>query len=131
LYYSVSPLGVVCADGKYSWVQAETIVAAAMLASELGNNLYWCIYDQLWSYVSAVMIDHRLKCWHRNMTSDNVLPVDKCMAMVRSPSSIALLFSALLNLPVGKRPNAICPPEPDRFRHRRSASSPLRHDSSS
>jgi mannose/cellobiose epimerase-like protein (N-acyl-D-glucosamine 2-epimerase family) len=84
LYYSVSPLGVVCADGKYSWVQAETIVAAAMLASELGNNLYWCIHDQLWSYVSAVMIDHRLKCWHRNLTRDNALPVDNAIAMGRT-----------------------------------------------
>ena len=84
LYYSVAPSGVVCADGKYSWVQAETIVAAALLAVELGNNLYWCIHDQLWSYVDAEMIDHQLGCWHRDLTRDNALPVDNAATMGRT-----------------------------------------------
>ena len=37
LYYSVAPDGTPCSTGKYSWVQAETIAAAAFLASALGD----------------------------------------------------------------------------------------------
>lgn len=75
LYYSVAPDGDVCSSGKYSWVQAETLAAAALLADTLGNGLYWSVYRDLWAYVQAHMIDARLGCWHRNLTRDNrVLP---------------------------------------------------------
>jgi mannose/cellobiose epimerase-like protein (N-acyl-D-glucosamine 2-epimerase family) len=84
IYYGIAPSGNVCADGKYSWVQAESIVAAALLARGLGNNLYWCIYDQLWSYTFANMIDHRLKCWHRNLTRNNALPKESAVVMGRT-----------------------------------------------
>lgn len=72
LYYSVAPDGTVSGDGKYSWVLAETIAAAAYLADALNHGLYRCIYRQLWSYVLDSMVDHRLKYWQRNLTRDNV-----------------------------------------------------------
>jgi mannose/cellobiose epimerase-like protein (N-acyl-D-glucosamine 2-epimerase family) len=83
LYYSVAPDGSVCGDGKYSWVQAETIAAAAFLADSLNHGLYWCIYRQLWSYVLENMVDPQLKCWHRNLTRDNVAQTD-AVAMGRT-----------------------------------------------
>lgn len=84
IYYGIAPSGEVCADGKYSWVQAESIVAAALLAHNLGNNLYWCIYDQLWTYTFANMIDHKLKCWHRNLTRNNAVPKESAVVMGRT-----------------------------------------------
>jgi mannose/cellobiose epimerase-like protein (N-acyl-D-glucosamine 2-epimerase family) len=83
LYYSVAPDGVVCGEGKYSWVQAETMAAAAFLAVVLQDGLYWCIYRQLWSYVLAHMVDTQLKCWHRNLTRANVVYTD-AVAMGRT-----------------------------------------------
>ena len=83
LYYSVAPDGAVYGNGKYSWVQAETIAAAAFLATALDNGLYWCIYRQLWSYALAHMVDTRLKCWHRNLTRENAVLTD-AVAMGRT-----------------------------------------------
>jgi mannose/cellobiose epimerase-like protein (N-acyl-D-glucosamine 2-epimerase family) len=76
LYYSVAPDGTPCSTGKYSWVQAETIAAAAFLASALGNGHYWCVYHQLWAYVQDHMVHGQLKYWHRNLTRDNQPSVD-------------------------------------------------------
>lgn len=83
LYYSVAPDGKVCGHGKYSWVQAETIAAAAYLAVTLSDGLYWCIYRELWSYVLDHMVDTRLKCWHRNLTRTNIVYTD-AVAMGRT-----------------------------------------------
>jgi mannose/cellobiose epimerase-like protein (N-acyl-D-glucosamine 2-epimerase family) len=83
LYYSVAPDGSVCGDGKYSWVLAETIAAAAFLADALDHGLYRCIYRQLWSYALENMVDHELKCWHRNLTRDNASHTD-AVAMGRT-----------------------------------------------
>lgn len=83
LYYSVAPDGTVCGDGKYSWVQAETIAAAAFLEDSLDHSLYGCIYRRLWSYVLENMVDHRLKYWHRNLTRENVSHTD-AVAMGRT-----------------------------------------------
>lgn len=83
LYYSVAPDGTICGPGKYSWVQAETIAAAAFLAQALNNGLYWCVYRQLWSYALTHMVDARLKCWHRNLTRENVVYTD-AVAMGRT-----------------------------------------------
>lgn len=76
LYYSVAPDGKVCGSGKYSWVQAETLAAAAYLGSTLQDGLYWCVYRELWSYVLAHMVEPRLKFWHRNLTRENIAYVD-------------------------------------------------------
>lgn len=71
LYYTVAPDGAVCNDAKYSWVQAETIAAAAYLADAMRQGLYWSVYRELWSYVRQHMVDRQLKCWHRNLTRSN------------------------------------------------------------
>ena len=83
LYYAVAPDGLICGDGKYSWVQAETISAAAFLGSVTNDGMYWCTYRQLWSYVMENMVDHRLGCWHRNLTRDNFVITD-AVAMGRT-----------------------------------------------
>ncbi len=81
LFYGFSPSGDICSDGKYSWVQAETIAATAMLAVQQQDRTYWNIYHQFWQYVWANMIDHEQGCWHRNLTHDNkIIP----------PSSVAM-----------------------------------------
>ena len=76
LYYGVAPDGSICSSGKYSWVQAETIAAAAALAATLGDGMYWCVYRQLWSYVLTHMVDEHFKYWHRNLTRENEVYVD-------------------------------------------------------
>jgi mannose/cellobiose epimerase-like protein (N-acyl-D-glucosamine 2-epimerase family) len=76
LYYAVAPDGSICGDGKYSWVQAETIAAAAFLGSVTNDGIYWCVYRQLWSYAMANMVDHQLGCWHRNLTRENSVLTD-------------------------------------------------------
>lgn len=84
IYYGFAPTGDICSDGKYSWVQAETIAAAAMLANTLDNGIYECIYQQLWQYSWTHMIDHRQKCWHRNLTHDNKAFTRTSVAMGRT-----------------------------------------------
>ncbi|MBL0087854.1 MAG: ROK family protein [Ideonella sp.] len=83
LYYTVAPDGAVCNDAKYSWVQAETIAAAAYLADALQQGLYWSVYRELWAYVLQHMVDRQLKCWHRNLTRSNQVFVD-AVAMGRT-----------------------------------------------
>lgn len=84
LFYGFAPSGEICSTGKYSWVQAETIVAAALLAVQLDNRIYWCIYHQFWHYVWSCMIDHDLKCWHRNLTCDNHIIPPSSVSMGRT-----------------------------------------------
>lgn len=84
LYYSISPSNTTCNDGKYSWVQAETIAAAALIALETQNNLYWCIYQQLWHYAITHMVDVDLKCWHRNLSHDNKINDTSGISMGRT-----------------------------------------------
>ncbi|HEC00242.1 MAG TPA: AGE family epimerase/isomerase [Sphingomonadales bacterium] len=84
LYYGFSPSGEICSNGKYSWVQAETIVAAALLATQQENHVYWCIYHQFWQYAWTYMIDHEQKCWHRNLTHDNKTIAPSLVAMGRT-----------------------------------------------
>jgi mannose/cellobiose epimerase-like protein (N-acyl-D-glucosamine 2-epimerase family) len=84
LHYGFAPTGDICSDGKYSWVQAETIAAAAMLATTLNSGIYECIYQQLWQYSWTFMIDHQQKCWHRNLTHDNKAFTQSSVAMGRT-----------------------------------------------
>jgi len=84
LFYGFSPSGEICSSGKYSWVQAETIAAAALLATQQENRIYWCIYHQFWQYVWTYMIDHRQKCWHRNLTHDNKIIAPSSVVMGRT-----------------------------------------------
>lgn len=84
LYYGFSPSGEICSGGKYSWVQAETIAAAALLATQQENRIYWCVYHQFWQYVWTYMVDHEQKCWHRNLTHDNKIIAPSSVAMGRT-----------------------------------------------
>ncbi len=84
LYYGFSPSCEICSNGKYSWVHAETIAASALLANQLKNNMYWCIYQQLWQYSWTHMVDHKQKCWHRNLTYDNKIFAPSAVAMGRT-----------------------------------------------
>lgn len=84
IHYGFDLTGDICSAGKYSWVQAETIAAAAMLATTLNSGIYECIYQQLWQYSWTHMIDHNLKCWHRNLTHDNKAFTQSSVAMGRT-----------------------------------------------
>lgn len=108
LYYGVAPSGEVCSDSKYSWVQAETIAAAAIMATTLNNGLYACIYQQLWQYAWTYMIDHKLKCWHRNLTRDNIPFTQSSVAMGRTDyHSICACIEILKTLPETKQQAAV------------------------
>jgi mannose/cellobiose epimerase-like protein (N-acyl-D-glucosamine 2-epimerase family) len=41
------------------------------------------VYRQLWSYAMANMVDHKLGCWHRNLTRENSVLTD-AVAMGRT-----------------------------------------------
>jgi mannose/cellobiose epimerase-like protein (N-acyl-D-glucosamine 2-epimerase family) len=99
LYYGIAPSDDVCSNGKYSWVQAETIAAAALLAVETQDNLYWCIYLQLWQYSIDNMVDADLNCWHRNLTFDNKIHDTSGISMGRTDyHSIAACFEIARSL---------------------------------
>ena len=61
----------VCDDDKYFWVQAESLAAAALLATRTGDAGYWDWYDKLWAYSWKHMVDHRHGAWYRILDADN------------------------------------------------------------
>ena len=71
LCYGFDPQGQVCDDDKYFWVQAESIAAAAMLATRTGQQKYWDWYDRLWNYSWQHMIDHDYGAWYRILNRKN------------------------------------------------------------
>ncbi|TBR45035.1 AGE family epimerase/isomerase [Marinomonas agarivorans] len=71
LYYGYAPDNQICDDDKYFWVQAESFAAAAWLAKVTGEEKYWGIYEQIWSYAWDHMIDHKYGAWYRILTADN------------------------------------------------------------
>jgi mannose/cellobiose epimerase-like protein (N-acyl-D-glucosamine 2-epimerase family) len=74
IYYSLAPGGAVCDHDKYHWVQAESIAAAALLATTAGAAAaprFWDFYEHLWQYCWAHFIDHRHGAWYRILTCDN------------------------------------------------------------
>jgi mannose/cellobiose epimerase-like protein (N-acyl-D-glucosamine 2-epimerase family) len=62
---------IVCDADKYFWVQAESIVAAALLALRTGEGGYWDWYDRLWAYSWRYFVDHEHGAWYRILTRDN------------------------------------------------------------
>jgi mannose/cellobiose epimerase-like protein (N-acyl-D-glucosamine 2-epimerase family) len=62
---------VVCDSDKYFWVQAESLAAAALLATRTGEGGYWDWYDRLWAYAWQHFVDHRHGAWFRILTHDN------------------------------------------------------------
>ena len=69
--YSVSPEGEVCDRDKYFWVQAESIVAAALLADATGDQRYNEWYKKIWSYSWNHLIDHHYGAWYRVLNNQN------------------------------------------------------------
>lgn len=61
----------VCDDDKYFWVQAESLAAAALLATRTGDAVYWDWYDRLWAYSWRHLVDHRHGAWYRILDADN------------------------------------------------------------
>ncbi len=71
MYYGFAPDGSVCDDDKYFWVQAESLAAAALLASRTGDAQYWGWYERLWAYSWKHFVDHRYGAWYRILDADN------------------------------------------------------------
>ena len=71
LYYGMAPDGSICDNGKYHWVQAESLAAAAVLAVRTGDERYWQWYDRIWAYCWAHFVDHQHGAWFRILHRDN------------------------------------------------------------
>jgi mannose/cellobiose epimerase-like protein (N-acyl-D-glucosamine 2-epimerase family) len=69
--YGFAPDGNVCDDDKYFWVQAESLVAAALLHARTGAAAYDDWYGKLWAYAWQHFVDHRYGAWYRILTRDN------------------------------------------------------------
>jgi mannose/cellobiose epimerase-like protein (N-acyl-D-glucosamine 2-epimerase family) len=85
LVYGFKPDGTLYDDGKYHWVQAESMAAAAWLAiaaeeAGLGAEVadhYWGWYDKIWTYAWAHFVDHRYGAWYRVLAADNSKVTDE------------------------------------------------------
>lgn len=71
IHYGFAPDGAICDPDKYFWVQAESLAAAALLASRTGDAKYWDWYDRLWRYCWKHFVDQRHGAWFRILTADN------------------------------------------------------------
>lgn len=74
--YGFSPEGNVCDGDKYFWVQAESMAAAAHLATYVNftkttQDKYWNWYQKIWQYSWDHMIDHKYGAWFCTLTKDN------------------------------------------------------------
>lgn len=69
--YGFAPDGSICDSDKYFWVQAESLAAAALLATRTGDPVYWDWYERLWQYSWRHMIDHQHGAWYRLLSADN------------------------------------------------------------
>ena len=71
IQYGFDPQGAICDDDKYFWVQAESLAAAARLATVTGEQRYWDWYDRIWDYADRHMIDKRHGAWYRVLDREN------------------------------------------------------------
>lgn len=71
LCYGFAPDGTICDDDKYYWVQAESLAAAALLATRTGEGAYWQWYERLWGYAWAHFVDHEYGAWYRILDRRN------------------------------------------------------------
>lgn len=69
--YGFAPDFSVCDGDKYFWVQAESLAAAALLASRSGEQRWWDWYERIWSYSWEHFVDHEHGAWYRILTQDN------------------------------------------------------------
>ena len=71
LCYGFAPDGSICDDDKYFWVQAESLAAAALIASRTGEQRYWDWYECLWRYAWEHFVDHGHGAWYRILDRRN------------------------------------------------------------
>jgi mannose/cellobiose epimerase-like protein (N-acyl-D-glucosamine 2-epimerase family) len=75
LMYGFAPDGTVCDDDKYFWVQAESLAAAARLASQANSDAdkdrYWDWYQRIWAYAWEHFVDHEHGAWYRILNREN------------------------------------------------------------
>ncbi len=69
--YGFDPEGAICDGDKYFWVQAESLAAAAVLAEQTGDQVYWDWYDRIWAYAWQHLVDHEHGAWFRILSRDN------------------------------------------------------------
>ena len=85
LVYGFNPDGGLYDGDKYHWVQAESLAAAAWLATALQQAgaaeaevaHYWSWYDRIWNYAWAHFVDHRYGAWYRILAADNAKVTDE------------------------------------------------------
>ena len=68
----MAPDGSICDDGKYHWVQAESMAAAALLALHTGESRYGDWYDRIWAYCWQHFVDHQHGAWFRILDGRNL-----------------------------------------------------------
>ncbi|HET6725810.1 MAG TPA: AGE family epimerase/isomerase [Gammaproteobacteria bacterium] len=71
IVYGFAPDDSVCDADKYYWVQAESLVAAALLAKRTGETRYDDWYDRLWAYAWRHFVDHEYGAWYRILDREN------------------------------------------------------------
>lgn len=71
IVYGFAPDGSVCDADKYYWVQAESLVAAALLAEHTGDARYREWYERLWRYSWRHFVDHEYGAWYRILDREN------------------------------------------------------------
>jgi len=86
LVYGFAPDGSLYDGDKYHWVQAESLAAAAWLASALERTggeaaqdapAYWAWYDRIWAYAWEHFVDHEHGAWFRILAPDNAKVTDE------------------------------------------------------
>ena len=85
LVYGFGPDGTLYDGDKYHWVQAESLAAAAWLATALKESgapadevaRYWGWYDRMWQYAWTHFVDHRYGAWYRILAADNAKVTDE------------------------------------------------------
>jgi mannose/cellobiose epimerase-like protein (N-acyl-D-glucosamine 2-epimerase family) len=69
--YGFAPDRSISDNDKYYWVQAEALVASALLGEATGDEKYWNWYQRLWSYCWEHFVDHQYGAWFRVLAPDN------------------------------------------------------------
>jgi len=86
LVYGFAPDGSLYDGDKYHWVQAESLAAAAWLATALERAggaaareapVYWDWYDRIWAYAWEHFVDHEHGAWYRILAPDNAKVTDE------------------------------------------------------
>ena len=72
LHYGFAPDGRICDGDKYHWVQAESMAAAALLATRTGKREYWDWYEKIWGYCWQHFVDHQQGAWFRILDPANL-----------------------------------------------------------